>query len=469
MKNDVEKLKDFIKTNPPLDEKGEVKRWGVIDWEKNLDELLPNWKDLLKNPDVWKKIEGIKPRGDYDDLLRVILPFAPDNILIEYLKSNDDEERETASELLMKDNAKRLTSDFWKLLDKDTKIWIISKIINKIKDRHYSRFLQDLDILYHDPERFFEILGQKNIYFVYPYIIPLAILEAAFYEEVDITHPLWIKLKATTEQANDLFSIRKIEEYEQKLKEKFQRIIEKLKPLWQLIIPAKYPFVSKNVMFDPSLLMDPQKATKAFDFIREYSKEFNLFISRSFYNFLKEYGESNKWYMVTEFFGYEKEISHSQILGLIEKHRQYLTFFEVPTKKVYIEKYEYFYGNLSAELENNRELIEILFEEWIFLQEFSWIVANTKKVFEKFKDSGAVVVEFSNKAVDKIIRKTLKKREDEFINASDKLRALGKWIAVGSSSATTFLTPVAGALMAFGTGIFLLLDPDELLEIEEFN
>jgi len=70
MKNDVEKLKDFIKTNPPLDEK-----WYVSYWEKNLDELLPNWKDLLKNPDVWKKIEGIKPRRDYDGLLGVILPL----------------------------------------------------------------------------------------------------------------------------------------------------------------------------------------------------------------------------------------------------------------------------------------------------------------------------------------------------------------------------------------------------------
>jgi len=65
----------------------------------------------------------------------------------------------------MKDNAKRLTSDFWKLLDKDTKIWIISKIIYEIKDRHYPRFLKDLEILLRDLEYFFERLRQRGYTF----------------------------------------------------------------------------------------------------------------------------------------------------------------------------------------------------------------------------------------------------------------------------------------------------------------
>jgi len=260
---------------------------------------------------------------------------------------------------------------------------------------------------------------------VYPYVIPLAIVEAAFYEEVDITHPLWIKLKATVEQANDLFSIRKIEEHEQKLKGKFQRRIEKSKPLWQLIIPTKYPFVSKNVMFDPSLLIDYEKAQNVFGFMREHSEEFNFFVSRSFYNFLKKYRKSNKWYPITKFFGYEEEIFPERIISLVEENKKYFTFFEVP-KEAYIEKYDFFYKNLSKEIEN-RELTEILFEEWIFLQEYSWIVAKNKKAFEKFKDAGAVAIEFSEKAVYKIIRRTLKKKDDEFINTFDKLRTLGKW------------------------------------------
>lgn len=46
----------------------------------------------------------------------------------------------------------------------------------------------------------------------------------------------------------------------------------------------------------------------------------------------------------------------------------------------------------------------------MFLQEFSWIVAKSKKAFEKFKEAGAITVEFSEKIMDKIVKKTLKKK-----------------------------------------------------------
>jgi len=35
----------------------------------------------LKDEDVWEEIRKIRPRSDYDDLLRVILAFAPDKVL----------------------------------------------------------------------------------------------------------------------------------------------------------------------------------------------------------------------------------------------------------------------------------------------------------------------------------------------------------------------------------------------------
>jgi len=40
-------------------------------------------------------------------------------------------------------------------------------------------------------------------------------------------------------------------------------------------------------------------------------------------------------------------------------------------------------------------------------------------------------------------------------------------VAVGGVSATSFINPIMGFLMEFGVGIFLLLDPNEILEMED--
>jgi hypothetical protein len=451
--DEIKKLENFIKNNPPVNT-----FWSSSDWKEKLFESIPGWKELLENPEVWKKIKGINPRRYYDSLLEVILPYAPDSILIEYLKSPDEIERKEGFGVLIKDNGRRLTADFWKSLDEDMRICIISNIIGKIQERG-PKFVRDLDIFLHDPQHFFERLERREyLQYTFPNLFPFALAELVFYEDID-SYSLWVNLKATVKQCNDLLSMKKIEEYEQKIKDKFQRIIELLKP-------CQHPFVSKNVMFDPSILLDSEKAQKTFNFMRENSKEFNFFISRQFYNFLKEYGENHKQ-MITGFFGYEKEISPGKLLGMIEEHGEYFTFFEVPNE-VYVKKYSYFYENLLTEVEN-KQLIKILFEEWVFLQEFSWIVAKSKNIFEKFKESGAVVVEFSEKAVDKIVKKTLKKQDDDFITTFDRLSALGKWIAVGGSSATSFLSPSVGTLIGFSTGIFLLLDPDDAFGMEAKN
>ena len=55
--------------------------------------------DFLENLEVWQKIKGIKPKTSYDDLLEAILPYTPDSILVEYLKSPDQIEGEEAYRL----------------------------------------------------------------------------------------------------------------------------------------------------------------------------------------------------------------------------------------------------------------------------------------------------------------------------------------------------------------------------------
>ena len=477
----IKKLKEFIKDNPPLDKEGKPKWWSKIEWEENLSKEIPNWKDLLKSVDVWKEIRGVRPRRDYDDLLTVILKYAPPEILKEYLTSDDLEEREVAYKILTQDNGEKLTSSFWKLLDYDTKIWLISKIFEEVITikRPYLRFLKELEELLYEPDYFFERLRRRYKFapWVQPHIITLAFIYAVLYEyeKLNILHPLWIKLKATIEKSNDLVSMKKIEEIEHKTERKARLIIDKLKalfPVFQYIFQYKYPSVSKNVLFDPSLLLDSEKARKVFSFMKEYYGDFNFFIPASFYNILKENINLNK---IARFFEQERSISSWELLKLLEEHERYYTIFEIP-KEFYKEKYWYFYESLREEVED-KILLEILFEEWVFLQEFSWIVAKSKKTFEKFKEAGAVVIEISKNALDTIIEKLsrykLNKRDDEALSTIEKLRGLGKWIAHGGITVigASFINPMLGTLLGYiiGEGLFVLIDPQEIMVLKKDN
>ena len=120
MKKALKKLADFIVSNPPLDKDGSPKWWSSSTWQEQLDKQVPGWKGLVERPDTWKAIRNLRPRRDYDDLLEVILRWAPDEVLVQYLTSNDDVEAGKAYEVLTEDYGRRLTSSVWKLLDTDT-------------------------------------------------------------------------------------------------------------------------------------------------------------------------------------------------------------------------------------------------------------------------------------------------------------------------------------------------------------
>lgn len=144
------------------------------------------------------------------------------------------------------------------------------------------------------------------------------------------------------------------------------------------------------------------------------------------------------------------------IRQIIDENRRYLVLFTMP--QYYTKKYPEFHMNLSNAVENSL-LTNILFEEWIFLQEYSTIVAKSKKTFEKFKEAGAIAIEYSKKTLEIVIRRTLKKGKNDPLNKADKLRALGKWIGVGLSASTAFMVPAYAAVLVAGTGVFSLIDP----------
>lgn len=450
----IEKLRNFIISNPPTDDKGNIKWWSESDWVENLNKILPDWRNYFINYLVWEKINNIFPKRYYKHFLEATLPFAPNEIVLQYLKSKNNDECKTALELIFENNAHLLTLELWNLADEETKSFLIEEIINKIK-RYRPHIFDDLEMLIQDPEHFFKRRGINHLF--YPLIESLAITETFFYEPYELTHPLWIKLMLLIENSKDKFSLIIIKKFKDELKEIYKRTLEKIKFI-NLTYPFEQLIISKNVMVDPSLLMNSEAVYKVINSINENSNKFSFFISKSFNNFLNNKENENQWYMIADFFECKNIIPPQKLIGILKEYKNNLNVFDIEMAPLF-EKYSEF-RNVLFRYTENKLLSEILFEEYIFLQEYSWIVAKSKKCFEKFKECGSSVLEFGNNSTDVIIKKTLKKQNDDFINTFDKLRAIGKWIAVGGSSASAFFSPYLSFYIGIGSGIFLLLDPD---------
>jgi hypothetical protein len=127
-------------------------------------------------------------------------------------------------------------------------------------------------------------------------------------------------------------------------------------------------------------------------------------------------------------------------------------------------KHRDFYSSLTQEQvwyggSADESILKVLFEEWVFLQENSWIISRIKKPFDKFIEAGAVSLQVGGTTVKRMVAKTLKHKEDYVFSRLDYLRALAKWVAVGGSTVVPLFNPIAGALVNAASGYFLLLDP----------
>jgi hypothetical protein len=121
-----------------------------------------------------------------------------------------------------------------------------------------------------------------------------------------------------------------------------------------------------------------------------------------------------------------------------------------------VRDYEEFRARIGKGLES-RWLQDVLFDEWYFLTHESWLVSRLKAPFRAMVRAGELGVEVLNP----IVRRTLKDKAPDVIKTADRLRALGKWMAVGGPSAAAFVNPIAAALVSPVAGGFLLLDPPE--------
>jgi hypothetical protein len=152
--------------------------------------------------------------------------------------------------------------------------------------------------------------------------------------------------------------------------------------------------------------------------------------------------------------------SFSPDRGLREKHAAFGSALgkeqpEIPPFQLIIG------GEESPNFPAKEVMEETVFQEWIFLQERSWIVSRSRILFDRMKGAGGVCLELGNRALDKAARKVLSKDEEEALTRADKLRTLGKFVAVGGSAvvAGATLPPALAITLSLSEGVFALLDP----------
>lgn len=223
----------------------------------------------------------------------------------------------------------------------------------------------------------------------------------------------------------------------------------------------------ENVLIEPSLLVDERTLYQLIEKIHEYARAerrgYEFFVPSKFIHILSD-AERNIENIVF-FANVARMVDLKELKGILGEE-EIIKKFEIQPQ--YKQKYSSFYESLLRETRND-VVTEILFEEWIFLQEKSWVISRLKKPFIHFVKASAVSVEFSRKTLDLAVKKTLKKDSKDIITNADRLRALAKWIAVGGPPVLTLMNlmnPIAAAIIEVAAGYFLLIDPKyEKLEL----
>jgi len=214
-----------------------------------------------------------------------------------------------------------------------------------------------------------------------------------------------------------------------------------------------------RVIIDPSIILVERTLESLEANIKELSEHFDLYISKNLYQVLKDGRiESSYDYFVSWSNLVDKEI----LFTFLEKNQDFIKIFEEPSwaKKEHHLFFESLVENLPLKYRDDTLLHSIIFEEWFFLQEYSWIVARTKKIFNLFIRSGAASIEYGRHVFDGMVRRTLWRENIELVTQAHRLRAVSKWIAAGGAAIANLSYPIVQVFADFFvTGYFILIDP----------
>jgi len=139
-------------------------------------------------------------------------------------------------------------------------------------------------------------------------------------------------------------------------------------------------------------------------------------------------------------------------------------FFEVSKGRI-----QPYHGSVDSEVEDvlRRKLVLehgeiagiVIYNEWHFLMNHSFILAKLRKAFDAMINAGAIALEVSKEKFDEMVCRTLHTEADTALSVRDRLRAGVKWTAAAGPSIAGLVNPIAGAVGGAAAGIFLLADP----------
>jgi hypothetical protein len=208
-----------------------------------------------------------------------------------------------------------------------------------------------------------------------------------------------------------------------------------------------------NVLLDPSVLLTVpslDRIGRELPGLREHGLRF--FVAPTFANAVRS---TALFRQLPLFVGNARPPQRSAVRGAIEAFG--IASFEMPewAAREFAEVVE---GFLRPPL--NPTEAQILFEEWYFLAHQSALVSRTRRVVKELaKGVQAGAIELLGPLVDRAIRATLRKGEEEQISRLERLKAIGKWIVIGGDVAIPFLPPALQATWAALNAPFVIFDP----------
>lgn len=224
-------------------------------------------------------------------------------------------------------------------------------------------------------------------------------------------------------------------------------------------------FVSTlSIMIDPSLLVVNRFDThELLEWVSENHATFNFYIPQSFVRAVESSPPEGVSPTAQFFLG---DLDTKQIMKLVGGLSPYVKKFEM--RGELRTKYQEFYRTLSIHVQPNLDsggLLNAVFEEWVFLNEMSAIVARIRKAFDTFVRVGATAMytggRVGSEGIQQIVRRSLHLSKETQLTRASYRRAGIKWIALGGGALTAqFTFPwISPGVAAFASGVFWLLDP----------
>lgn len=229
-------------------------------------------------------------------------------------------------------------------------------------------------------------------------------------------------------------------------------------------------FDSNQVMLDPSILVAANTDKRISGWRFGESSDFQLYISQSFRDLVRE----SDSYAADPTFSYflgrlssENITSYSELENMVLETDRFTTFSPTQIEEYKLDiDYQSIQATFTKEFPESREgqLPHVLYDEFVFLFEQSWIPSRLKKPLNDIIDidTGIRNIDFDREAVDELISGA----QEETLRQLRSLKQQNRWrwIALGGKAAAVlnYDNDLVKAMLAIGLAheaVCLRFDP----------